>query len=125
MMIAVVVGALLAWRAGGLEFWPIAILLVLWPAMGGHWLEVAYLYGVRPYLPAARVVQVAVRFAIWFVGGVALAQCMRLTAIVLIGPGPRHGPVWWLGGVAFIGIELVAHGVLWLRGRPSFYDGRG
>jgi len=30
-----------------------------------------------------------------------------------------------LGGLAFIGIELVTHLVLQLRGRPSFYDGRG
>ncbi len=38
---------------------------------------------------------------------------------------PPRWPAWWLGGLAFIGIELVAHLALLLRGRPSFYDGRG
>jgi hypothetical protein len=32
---------------------------------------------------------------------------------------------WWLGGLGFVGIELVAHLVLMARGRPSFYDGLG
>jgi hypothetical protein len=36
-----------------------------------------------------------------------------------------HWPRWWLGGLVFIGIELVAHLVLRLRGRPNFYNGRG
>ncbi len=29
--------------------------------------------------------------------------------------GRAHWPAWWLGGIAFIGIELVAHLVLQLR----------
>jgi hypothetical protein len=39
----------------------------------------------------------------------------------------RHGLWlrWWLGGVLFIGIELVAHLAMRLTGRPSFYDGCG
>jgi hypothetical protein len=35
------------------------------------------------------------------------------------------GSAWWVGGVAFIGIELVVHLALQVRGRPSFYNGRG
>jgi hypothetical protein len=36
-----------------------------------------------------------------------------------------YWPAWWLAGLAFIGIELAAHLVLQLRGRPNFYSGRG
>jgi hypothetical protein len=51
---------------------------------------------------------------------------MGLTAMALAGFRLAHWPAWWwLGGIAFIGIELVAHLVLQLRGRPSFYNGLG
>jgi hypothetical protein len=30
-----------------------------------------------------------------------------------------------IAGVAFIGIEFIPHLFLQLRGRPSFYNGRG
>jgi hypothetical protein len=36
-----------------------------------------------------------------------------------------HWHIWWLGGFAFIGIELMAHLTLQLRGRPNFYNGLG
>jgi hypothetical protein len=49
---------------------------------------------------------------------------MRLTAMALAGIR-RHGLAWWLAGLGFIGIELVAHLALLLRRRPNFYDGRG
>ncbi len=42
-LIALIVGALLARRWGGLTRWPLATLLVLWPSFGGHWVELAYL----------------------------------------------------------------------------------
>jgi hypothetical protein len=48
-----------------------------------------------------------------------------LTAMVLADFGPAHWPAWWLGGLAFIGIEIVVHLMLQLRGQPSFYNGRG
>ncbi|MDB5292193.1 MAG: hypothetical protein JWL69_3434, partial [Phycisphaerales bacterium] len=69
--------------------------------------------------------QIAARVGVWFAGGVALAIGMRLTAMALAGFRPRHWPAWWVGGLAFVGIELVVHLVLQLRGRPSFYNGRG
>ena len=69
--------------------------------------------------------QVASRIAVWFVGGTVLALGMALTAIVLTRWRPVRWPAWWLGGLAFIGVELVAHLALQLRGRPSFYNGRG
>ncbi len=124
-MIAIVVGALLARFWGGLVRWPLATLVVLWPSFGGHWVEVWFLNWLRPRLSIARGVQVAARVGVWFVGGIGLAIGMGLTAMAFAGFRTAHWPACWLGGLAFIGIELVAHLVLQLRGRPSFYNGRG
>jgi hypothetical protein len=124
-MIAVVVGAVLARFWGGMARWPLATLLVLWPSFGGHFVEIWFLNWLRPRLPIARSVQVAARLGTWLVGGAGLAVGMGLTAMALIGLQPAQRPAWWLGGLAFIGIELVAHLGLQLRGRPSFYNGRG
>lgn len=110
---------------GGLARWPLATLLVLWPALGGHFVEIWFLNWLRPRLSNARGWQVAVRVGVWFLGGTALAIGMALTAIALAGFRPMHWPAWWLGGIAFIGLELVAHLVLKLRGRASFYNGLG
>jgi hypothetical protein len=128
--IALVVGAVLArcWRGGGLARWPMATLLALWPALGGHWVELWFLNWLRPRLSDARAVQVAARIGVWFVGGTVPALGMWLSAMALGGFQPARWPAWWLGGlagVAFIGIELVVHLVLQLRGRPNFYNGHG
>ena len=123
--IAIVVGAVLAQFWGGLARWPMATLLVLWPSLGGHWVELWFLNWLRPRLSAARRVQVAARVGVWFVGGIGLAIGMGLTATAIGGFRLARWPAWWLGGLAFIGIELVAHLVLQLRGRPSFFNGRG
>ena len=88
-------------------------------------MDLWFLNWLRPRLSTARAVQVGARVAVWFVGGTGLALGMGLTAMSLAGFQPARRPAWWLGGLAFIGIELVAHLVLQLRGRPSFYDGRG
>jgi hypothetical protein len=124
--IALVLGALLVhWSGGGLSRWPIATALMLWPSFGGHWVELWFLNWLRPRLSSARVVQVVARVGVWFVGGVGLALGAALTATMLIGLRPSRWPALWLGGLAFIGIELAAHLVLRLRGRPSFYNGLG
>jgi hypothetical protein len=70
-------------------------------------------------------VQGAARLAVWFVGGIGLAIGMRLTAMALGSFRMARWPAWWIAGFGFIGIELVAHPALQLRGRPSFYNGRG
>ena len=124
-MIALVVGAVLSRWWGGLARWPIATLLMLWPAFGGHWVEVGFLNWLRPRLSIAPAVQVGARIGGWFVGGVGLFLGMGLTAMALTGFWPAQWAAWWLGGLAFIGIELVAHLVLQLRGKPSVYNGRG
>jgi len=55
--IAIVVGAVLARFSGGLARWPMDTLLVLWPALGGHWVEVWFLNWLRPRLSIACGVQ--------------------------------------------------------------------
>jgi hypothetical protein len=124
-MIALVVGAVLARRWGGLARWPMATLLALWPSFGGHWVELWFLNWLRPRLSITRAVQVAARVGVWFVGGAVLTVGMALTAMALTRLRPAHWPAWWIGGLAFIGIELVVHLVLQLRGRPSVYNGGG
>jgi hypothetical protein len=124
--IAVVVAiALVALSGRGLRALPLAILLALWPTLGGHFVELFFLNWLRPRLPAARGAQVVARVVVWFVGGCLLAVAMYLTTRVLFGFRPPHWQTWPIAGVAFIGIELIAHLVLQLRGCNSFYNGRG
>lgn len=122
--IALIVGAILAWRSHDLRLWPIASLLVFWPAFGGHWVEIVFLNYVRPRLPNARPMQLGARLAVWFVGGVVLLAGMMLTAKLLDSGAGVHWPAWWVGGLAFIGIELIVHLILLMRGKPNAYAGR-
>ncbi len=62
---------------------------------------------------------------VWFFGGVVLLFAVKLTALAI---GPKRGipwSAWWIGGVGFIAIELIAHLGLQLRGKDNFYNGRG
>jgi hypothetical protein len=123
--IAVILGAVIALRRGGISQWPMATLLALWLTFGGHWMELWFLNWLRPRISSARLVQIAARVTTWFIGGIMLAFCMRVTATALAGSSPARWPTWWFGGLAFIGIELLVHLVLQLRGARSFYNGRG
>lgn len=122
--IALAVGGVLALTSHRLSRWPILSLLMLWPALGGHFVEIFFLNVLRPQLPAARGVQVMARLVLWFAGGVVLMLAIEATASA-IGYTPLRHVEWWIGGIAFIGIELVAHLVLQMRRRGSLYNGRG
>jgi hypothetical protein len=122
--IAVVVGGVLSLRLGGLSRWPLLTTLILWPSFGGHWVDLWFLNWLRPRLSSGRGVQVASRLVVWFIGGMLLGLGMGLTAMAFGVDRPASLP-WWIAGVAFIAIELVAHFVLQLRGRPSFFNGQG
>lgn len=123
--IALLVGAVIALPSGGLARWPLASLLALWFSLGGHWVELLFLNWLRPRLSVARAVQVGSRLAVWWVGGTALAFGMALTAAGLAGKGFARWPAWYVGGFAFVLLELAVHWGLQLRGRPSFYNGQG
>jgi hypothetical protein len=122
--IAAIAGAVAARFSGGWGRWPMISLLMLWPSFGGHWVEILFLNWLRPRIPAGRGVQIAARVLVWFIGGTGLAIFMVLTAMALPGFRTRHWHAWWIGGLGFIGIELVAHLVLQFRGRPNLYNGR-
>ena len=123
--IALVVGLVVSVSTGGVRRWPMFSLLFLWPSFGGHWVELFFLNVLRPRISPARAVQVGARLAVWFVGGIGLAMGMALSAIYLTRFQAGNFTDLWLGGPAFIGIELVAQLALQLRGQPSFYNGRG
>jgi hypothetical protein len=123
-LIAVAVGGVLAVRWGGIARWPLATLLALWISFGGHWVELWFLNWLRPLIPASRGAQILTRLAVWFVGGIVLAFGMQVTAMAF-GLRPMRWSAWWIAGVAFVGIELMVHLVILMRGRSSFYSGRG
>lgn len=125
LIIASLAGAVVAPWSGGLRRWPILSLLMLWPAFGGHWVDVLFLNWLRPRLPAASHIQRAARMAVWFVGGILLALGARLTATLLLSRPPAAWLTWAMAGTAFVSIELIAHAALHLRGRASFYNGLG
>ena len=102
----------------------LALLLMLWPALGGHFVELFFLNWLRLRIPERSSVQMLARIIVWFIGGILLATGMQLTAQAIGRGGMMRWP-WWVGGLGFIGIELVAHLFLFLRGCPNVYDGRG
>jgi hypothetical protein len=127
LAIAAALGALIAFspRGGGLRSWPAGTVVALWPALGGHFVELLFLNVLRPKLPPSRGVQMMARLWVWFVGGCVLAVGMLVTARLLHRPFPLRWESWWMAGAAFIVVELVAHLGMQLTGRPNFYDGRG
>ena len=124
-LIALIGGAILSQFWGGFSRWPLWTLLILWPSFGGHWVEFWFLNWLRPRLSPARAAQIAARLAVWFVAGIGLAIAMVLTAAALAGFHTAHWPHWYIGGLAFIAVELLAHFVMLLGGHPNFYNGRG
>ena len=124
-IVATTVVAMTSSRSAHPIRWPLAFILMLWPTFGGHYLEVWYLDWLRPRLPRGPHVQRVARLATWFIGGWVLGVGLVLTARALDGIRLSRWPAWWIAGVAFIGIELIAHTGIQVRGKPSFYNGRG
>lgn len=121
--IALVIGGVFALRTHHVRILLPMALVALWPSLGGHYVELAFLNGLRPRLPGRRAVQIAARIGVWLVAGVVFYLLMALTARAL----PLRPLPWqwcWVGGPAFVVVELVAHVGLALRRLPNFYDGR-
>ncbi|HEX9393733.1 MAG TPA: hypothetical protein VF923_03720 [Gemmatimonadales bacterium] len=98
--------------------------LALWFTLGGHYVELAFLNGVRARIAPGRVTQAVARLLVWSSGGVLLYVGMAATARALSIAHPPLG-LWWHGGLLLIGIELAVHAVMAIRGLPNFYNGRG
>jgi hypothetical protein len=122
--IAAVVGGVFAFQRRDLTLFLPVTAFALWFSLGGHYVEVAFLNGIRARLPQRRLTQALVRLLVWSCGGALLYACMAATARALPIGAPRLRP-WWFGSVLFIGVELAVHAVLAIRGRPNFYNGRG
>ena len=125
LTIAAVAATVAAFWLGGVQRWPVLFVLMLWPSFGGHWVELAFLNGLRPRLPASPGLRRVVRVLVWFGGGIVLALGARLTAALLLPRPPAAWLPWTVAGLGFVAVELVAHAGLRARGRPSFYDGAG
>jgi hypothetical protein len=125
LSIAVIASALVALSARRLWLWPAMTILMLWPSFGGHWIDLLFLNVLRPRLPERRTVQWIARLAVWFAGGVVLASGVHLTARIVLTHARLTWLTWLTAGAVFVGVELVAHAGLHLRGRPSFYNGLG
>ena len=70
--IAVAVGAGIAAASRRLSLLLPASILALWYSLGGHYVEIFFLNGIRPHIPYRRAVQVAARAGVWFTGGCVL-----------------------------------------------------
>jgi hypothetical protein len=125
LSIALVAGGIVALTRGNLQRWPAFSLLMLWPAIGGHWVDLFFLNVLRPHVPVRRATQLIARLVVWFAGGIILAAGVQLTARVLFEHSRLVSLTWATAGASFVVIELVAHTALHLRGRPSFYNGMG
>lgn len=96
---------------------PRATLFALWFTLGGHFIELLYRNRLRQLISPNPLAQACARLVYWFAGGCVLAAGALATQ--------RFPWPWWMGGVLFIGVELVVHFLLLLRRQPSFYNGRG
>jgi len=124
VLIAVVVGTMLAVGRRNLSLIGPFTLLAMWFTLGGHYVEVAFLNKFRDRLPQSRGLQLLARLAFWFVGGCFLYLGMTATAQLLSRELARY-PDLWIGGLLLIGIELVVHLLRLLRRKPNFYLGTG
>jgi hypothetical protein len=124
-MIALIVAAIIAVSLPRIFSLPTALLVAYWPTFGGHFIEILYLNYLRPLLPGDRSVRTAARLLAWYIGGAALALGARFTAELLTTCRTPLVPTCVFGGLAFIGIELIAHLALSRSNKANFYDGRG
>ena len=85
----------------------------------GHWVEVVLLKIPGIETPSGKLVRV---FG-WFAGGL---WCYVLARWVLHAYGrdttELPGLIW--GGLFFVGLEFVIHGLLQASGKPNFYSGQ-
>ena len=123
--VAIVAGAIIASQWGGREFWPRATILAFWVSFGGHWVDLWFLNWLRPRLGGSRAARVAARLATWFAGGILLGAGMWATARFGFGVARDYTGAWWIAGLGFIGVELIAQGGLAIRGNSTFFGPRG
>ena len=85
----------------------------------GHWVEVLLLKLPGIETSGGKIVRV---FG-WFAGGLWCYVLARW-ALVLYGRDTRELPSLMWGGLFFVGLEFVVHGLLHASGKPNFYSGQ-
>jgi hypothetical protein len=85
----------------------------------GHWVEVLLLKIPGIDTSGGKIVRV---FG-WFAGGLWCYELARL-ALRLYGRDTSELPPLIWGGVFFVGLEFVVHGLLQASGKPNFYSGQ-
>lgn len=85
----------------------------------GHWVEVWLLKIPGIETGAGKVVRV---FG-WFAGGL-WCYVLGRWALTLYGRDTRELPPLVWGGLAFVALEFVVHGLLQANGKPNFYSGQ-
>lgn len=123
--LALVVGGIVAWRYHDFSKLPVAALLALWFTLGGHYVELFFLHRLRPRMLENRAQLMLARLGFWFVCGIALGAGMVLTTDLSAALRAFTLPSFWMLGLGFVGVELIAHSSLALRRRPNFYNGLG
>jgi hypothetical protein len=86
---------------------------------GGHWVEVLLLKVPGIDTGVGRVMRVLG----WFAGGLWCYELGRL-ALIAYGHSTQDLPPLVWGGVFFVGLQFVVHGLLQAAGKPSFYSGQ-
>jgi len=84
----------------------------------GHWVEVLLLKIPGIETSGGKIVRVLG----WFAGGLWCYVLARW-ALLLYGRDTRELPSLLWGGLFFVGLEFVVHGLLQASGKPNFYSG--
>jgi len=85
----------------------------------GHWVEVLLLKIPGIETGSGKVVRVLG----WFAGGLWCYVLARW-ALVAYGRDTRQLPALVWGGLFFVALEFVVHGLLQASGKPNFYSGQ-
>ena len=85
----------------------------------GHLVEVLLLKIPGIETPAGKLI----RMSGWFAGGLWCYELGRWL-LLLYGRNTGQFPSLIWGGVFFLGLELVVHGLLRASGKPNFYSGQ-
>jgi hypothetical protein len=85
----------------------------------GHLVEVLLLRIPGVETPGGKVVRVLG----WFAGGLWCYEVARWL-LLLYGRNTSELPPLLWGGVFFVGLQFVVHGILQASGKPNFYSGQ-
>ena len=101
----------------------INIISIFWISFGGHWIDILYLNYLRFQLPKKRHIETTTRLLWWYLGGTLLFTAVSITqnafnSVTMI---PL---ISWYYGIIFILIEFVAHGIMQLVRKESFWNGK-